>query len=145
MVDPSRGVDYNEGADGGREGVAVKGKSGAFAARLRALREQAGLSQYALAKRSGLSKQALSRLELGENEPAWETVQLLALALGVDCREFVNQDLGLPPGGAEPGRPKGRPRAAPREESPAADAPGGPAPVRPPGEKPAPKKGRKGK
>ena len=39
-----------------------------FAARLTELREEAGLSQYALAQKSGVSKQALSRLEKGELE-----------------------------------------------------------------------------
>jgi transcriptional regulator with XRE-family HTH domain len=67
-----------------------------FAERLRTVREAAGFSQYALAKRSGLTKQVLSRLELGENEPSWATVQLLAAALGVDCRAFVDPGLRLP-------------------------------------------------
>jgi transcriptional regulator with XRE-family HTH domain len=81
-----------------------------FAGRLRSLREAAGLSQYALAKRSGLSKQALSRLELGENEPIWTTVQRLAVALAVDCREFV--DPSIQPEPEPPSRPRGRPRKA---------------------------------
>jgi transcriptional regulator with XRE-family HTH domain len=65
-------------------------KSLTFAERLRSLRESAGLSQYALAKRSGLSKQAISRLEFGVNEPVWSTVQLLSAALGVSCESFVD-------------------------------------------------------
>lgn len=68
----------------------------AFATKLKQLREQAGLSMYALAKQSGVSKQALSRLELGINEPAWETVQRLALALGVDCRSFTDPGIQVP-------------------------------------------------
>jgi transcriptional regulator with XRE-family HTH domain len=79
-----------------------------FAERLREIREKTGLSQYALAKKSGLTKQALSRLELGEREPTWQTVQLLAAALGVDCREFV--DPSLQPPASEPGRSRGRPK-----------------------------------
>jgi transcriptional regulator with XRE-family HTH domain len=94
-----------QGLAKGRE---VSDKHLAFAERLKGLREAAGLSQYALAKRSGLTKQALSRLELGEREPTWVTVQLLAAALGVDCREFV--DPGLKPPAPEPPRPPGRPR-----------------------------------
>jgi transcriptional regulator with XRE-family HTH domain len=91
-------------------------QSAAFADRLRSLREAAGLSQYALAKRSGLSKQAVSSLELGNREPAWVTVQLLAAALEVVCREFVDPTLRLPD--YEPARPKGRPResAGPEKE-----------------------------
>jgi transcriptional regulator with XRE-family HTH domain len=81
-----------------------------FAHRLRKLREVAGLSQYSLAKASGLSKQAISRLELGDNKPTWETVQLLSAALGVDCRQFADPSVKPPP--AVEGRPRGRPRKA---------------------------------
>jgi len=67
-----------------------------FADRLRSLREKAGISQYRLAKRSGVSKHMVSRLELGTRQPSWETVQRLANALGVDCRSFVDPDLPMP-------------------------------------------------
>ena len=115
-----------------------------FAGRLRELREAAGLSQYALAKRSGLTKQAISRLEHGTRDPAWETVQRLALALGVDCRSFGDPSITLP--GVEsrksPGRPpkpaaeaerpaepkkRGRPRKTPPENDPGGGASGSPA------------------
>jgi transcriptional regulator with XRE-family HTH domain len=79
-----------------------------FAGRLRELRETAGLTTYALAKKCGLTKQALYRLEQGDSEPTWQTVQLLAAALGVDCRSFIDPDLQPPP--QEPARPRGRPR-----------------------------------
>ncbi len=69
-----------------------------FADRLRSLRERAGISQYRLAKRSGVSKHMVSRLELGTTQPSWETVQRLAKALGVDCRSFVDPDLTMPVG-----------------------------------------------
>lgn len=85
--------------------------NGYFAERLKALREQKGISQYALAKLTGLTKQALSRLELSEREPTWNTVQLLALALDMDCTAFVDPSLTLPD--LEPARPRGRPRKAP--------------------------------
>ncbi len=68
-----------------------------FARRLAELREEAGISQYELAKRSGVSKQALSRLELGEREPSWQTVRKIAHALGVSVAEFDT----------DPGRKKG--------------------------------------
>jgi transcriptional regulator with XRE-family HTH domain len=89
-----------------------------FADRLRACRQGKALSQYALAKRSGLTKQALSRLELGQRDPTWTTVQLLAAALGVSCEAFtvpVELPVVVP---ARPGRP---PRA---EARPAARRPG---------------------
>lgn len=79
-----------------------------FADRLRREREAAGLSQYALAKRSGLSKQALSNLEAGNREPTWQTVQLLALALDVSCETFV--DPSVKPPATPPSAPRGRPR-----------------------------------
>jgi transcriptional regulator with XRE-family HTH domain len=81
-----------------------------FAARLSALREKAGFSQYELARRTGLTRQTLSRLEMGESVPTWPTVQLLARALGVDCAAFI--DPALQPPDAEPSRPRGRPRKA---------------------------------
>jgi transcriptional regulator with XRE-family HTH domain len=61
-----------------------------FATRLTALRKAAGMSQYRLAKESGVSKQTLSGLELGLNEPSWATVQRIAAALGTDCRAFAD-------------------------------------------------------
>jgi transcriptional regulator with XRE-family HTH domain len=82
--------------------------TGYFAEKLKALRERKGVSQYALAKLTGLSKQGLSRLELGEREPTWTTVQLLSLALDVDCAAFADPALALPE--PEPSRPRGRPR-----------------------------------
>ena len=83
-----------------------------FAERLRTLREAAGLSQYALAKRSGLSKQSLSKLEMGESEPTWETVQKLALVLGADCREFTYPAMTVPGEAAGELRLRGRPPKA---------------------------------
>jgi transcriptional regulator with XRE-family HTH domain len=59
-----------------------------FARRLAVLREAARYSQYELARRSGMSKQALSSLELGKREPTWQTVRRLARALGVSVAAF---------------------------------------------------------
>ena len=103
-----------------------------FASKLRDAREAAGLSQYALAKRSGLSKQALSGLEAGIREPTWQTVQLLAVALGVSCETFVDPEMQPPEGSDAPPRSRGRPRKE------------GAAEKKPAGKKPAGKKGRKG-
>src|SRR5262249_45635313 len=74
-----------------------------FARELQRRREAAGLSQYALAKRTGLSKQSLSKLEMGERVPRWPTGQRLCLGLGVDCRAFAEPGLTLP-GVGEKGR-----------------------------------------
>jgi transcriptional regulator with XRE-family HTH domain len=78
-----------------------------FARQLTAARSRAGLSQYELARRAGLTPQALSLLELGKREPNWVTVQRLAAALGVDCRAFTDPALELP--APQPVRPRGRP------------------------------------
>jgi len=58
-----------------------------FARRLHQLRTAAGLSQYALAKKSGVSKQYLSELERGLKEPSLAVATLLAHALDrrLDC------------------------------------------------------------
>lgn len=59
-----------------------------FGDRLRELREAAGISQYALAKRSKITAQAISRIERGDREPNWLTVLCLVRALGLDVNEF---------------------------------------------------------
>jgi transcriptional regulator with XRE-family HTH domain len=84
-----------------------------FKDRLRELREQVGLSMYALAKKSKISKQALSKLERGESEPTWATVLKLAHALGVPLTAFdVDIPSEEPPATEEeePPAPKRRPK-----------------------------------
>src|ERR671917_2002554 len=82
--------------------------------RLRAIREVAGLNQIQLAAASGLTHEAISRLETGRCWPYAETVRKLAKALNVDPERFVARDkttgltlmtvaeaasrLGVPPG-----------------------------------------------
>ena len=64
--------------------------------RLRALREAAGLNQQELATATGLTHEAISRLETGTNAPYAETVHTLARALGVEPERFVGRDpIGL--------------------------------------------------
>jgi DNA-binding XRE family transcriptional regulator len=92
-----------------------------FAARLKELREEAGISQYALAKAAGISKQAVNMLERGSNEPSWETVRKLARALKLDVTAFDVGELTVPGFGED-----------------AADEPDDIPP--PPPKKPAPKK-----
>src|SRR5687767_11437163 len=81
--------------------------------RLRAIREAAGLNQIQLAASSGLTHEAISRLETGRCWPYAETVRKLARALGVEPERFISRDssgltlmtvaeaasrLGVPPG-----------------------------------------------
>jgi len=98
-----------------------------FARRLVELRTAAELSQYELAKRTGLTRQAMSLLELGERQPNWETVQRLAAILGTSCDSFTDPDMKFPDASPArgPGRPKTkadaslspkRPRGRPRRE-----------------------------
>jgi transcriptional regulator with XRE-family HTH domain len=56
--------------------------------RIRALREQRGLSLRALAERCDLSINAISRIERGENSPTVSSLHLLANALGVPITDF---------------------------------------------------------
>src|SRR5918998_2055454 len=82
--------------------------------RLRAIREATGMNQIQLAAASGLTHEAISRLETGRCWPYAETVRKLAKALNVDPARFVARDkttgltlmtvaeaasrLGVPPG-----------------------------------------------
>lgn len=60
-----------------------------FSDRLRALRQDAGVTPYRLAKDAGLSAQAVYDLESGARpDPRWSTVCALALALGVSTEDF---------------------------------------------------------
>jgi ribosome-binding protein aMBF1 (putative translation factor) len=47
------------------------------------LRKQLGLSQSALAERSGIDQADISRIERGVGNPTWNTVRALTRALGV--------------------------------------------------------------
>jgi transcriptional regulator with XRE-family HTH domain len=61
-----------------------------FAAKLKAAREAAGMTPKELVKRSRISKQTISALELGVRQPSWGAVQKLAKALGVSCEHFLD-------------------------------------------------------
>lgn len=54
-----------------------------FGMRLKALREQKGMTQEALAKKAGVSRAYLSRLEMGLHDPPLSRLQKLAKGLGV--------------------------------------------------------------
>ena len=87
-----------------------------FAERLREEREKKGLTVYALAKASGMSKQALGKLEAGQREPAWVTVQVIARALGVSCECFVDDMIEMPSKEEATTGKRGRPRKTPPSE-----------------------------
>jgi len=88
-----------------------------FAARLKTLREAAGLSQQQLADRVGLHKFSIAKLEQGIQEPTWPNVLLIAQALGVGCADFMAEP------GSEPVRHVGRGRPAKAEADVAEERP----------------------
>jgi transcriptional regulator with XRE-family HTH domain len=94
-----------------------------FGQRLKQLREEAGLTQPQLAERAGMNRFGVAKLEQGQREPSWDTVQRLAKALGVGCSAFE----GTVSAEDEPAPPskRGRPRKAPGEAAPEADKPEG--------------------
>jgi FXSXX-COOH protein len=55
----------------------------ALAAAIRRMREERGMTREALAFRSGLTTGSVARVELAQSVPSWDTVRLLAAALGV--------------------------------------------------------------
>ena len=62
-----------------------------FPARLRRLREQAGLSAPDLAAAAGVSRQQIHGYESGRNEPRLSTLLRLAEALGVTVSTLVDE------------------------------------------------------
>src|SRR5829696_5592482 len=60
--------------------------------RKRAIREATGMNQIQLAAASGLTHEAISRLETGRCWPYAETVRKLAKALNVEPERFVARD-----------------------------------------------------
>lgn len=58
-----------------------------FAALLRTLREERGLTQYKLAQKAGLTPSAISRLEAGSRSPSRKTLVRLAQALELGPEE----------------------------------------------------------
>jgi transcriptional regulator with XRE-family HTH domain len=59
-----------------------------FGKKLRTLREDAGMSQAALAKQAGITREYLNRLEAGQHDPTLGLVQRLARVLGVTWTAF---------------------------------------------------------
>ena len=60
---------------------------------VKALRQRADLTLTELAERSGLAVSTLSKIESGQLLPGYETIQRLAVGLGVDVAELFNSRL----------------------------------------------------
>ena len=82
-----------------------------FAARLKELRIEKGLTQPRLAELAGLTKAGIANLEQGRREPSWATVVALCAALGIDCTAFLQQPADATLSG--PGRPRKEPEPEP--------------------------------
>ena len=60
-----------------------------FMIRLKALRAERGLSQEALAKKVGVSREYIARLETGKHDPPLSTLTKLAKALKVKVTSLL--------------------------------------------------------
>ncbi len=67
-------------------------QSFSLGAKLRAIRDERGLSQRELAQRSGLSANAISLIERDENSPSVSTLQSLASALNIKMSYFFEEE-----------------------------------------------------
>ena len=81
-------------------------KTFSLGAKLRAIRDERGLSQRELAQRAGLSANAISLIERDENSPSVSTLQSLAAALHVKMSYFFEDEQ---PDSVLLVRPEGRP------------------------------------
>ncbi len=57
--------------------------------KLQKLRKAQGLSRYALAKRAGISRVYVAKLEAGRSNPTVAMLERLARALGVTVKELL--------------------------------------------------------
>jgi transcriptional regulator with XRE-family HTH domain len=73
-------------------------------ARIKELRELAGLSREQVADAAGVSFRAVVQWEVGSREPGWFNMVALSKALGVSCDEFNREPTVRPP--ATRGRPR---------------------------------------
>lgn len=62
---------------------------------LKKAREKKGVSQRTVAKQAGISQQALSLFERGENIPTIKTLYRLALLLEVPLNQLLKEELSI--------------------------------------------------
>lgn len=60
-----------------------------MATRIKALREQRGMTQEQLAEKAGVSRTYLARLETARQDPTLSTLEKLAKALGVKATRLI--------------------------------------------------------
>lgn len=79
--------------------AASSAKSAGLDAIVKALRHRSGLTLTALAERAELAVSTISKIEAGQLSPGYETIQRLAVGLGVDVAElFVPRVEPVPTG-----------------------------------------------
>ena len=61
-------------------------------ARLTELRTAVGMSQYALAKRTGIAQGSLSQYESGLKTPGVDTLERICMGLGIALSDFFKQE-----------------------------------------------------
>ena len=77
-----------------------------FNERLKALREERGLTQVQLSQKSGITTRMIQNYESGSNRPRYEGAEKLANALEVPVTELLGQSGMLVAGAAEKGGAK---------------------------------------
>lgn len=68
----------------------------AFSESLKQARQAAGMSQLQLSEKSGISQQAISKLEKGKSSPSEYTMQQLARALRVPLADLIGENIKSP-------------------------------------------------
>ncbi|MCA9580541.1 MAG: helix-turn-helix transcriptional regulator [Myxococcales bacterium] len=77
----------------GHDGSAIPALDGTqLGARLRELRLLAGLTQAELARRTGIHRPNIARVEAGRHTPSLETLSRLATAIGVSTTTVFSSD-----------------------------------------------------
>lgn len=66
------------------------GPASAIGHRLKVARVKAGMALKDVAGRAGITSQALSRLERGEVDPKWSTIERITRALGLDLGRAID-------------------------------------------------------
>lgn len=66
--------------------------------KIRYYRQKSGLNQEKLAKKSGISRSALTNYEKGNRNPTVETISLIAKALNISVSELVDESLEVTKG-----------------------------------------------
>jgi len=77
-------------ANGAGNGIPIDGER--LGARLRELRLEAGLTQAELARRTGIHRPNIARVEAGRHTPSLETLARLATAIGVPTTRVLSED-----------------------------------------------------